>query len=137
MITKSPRETEKIAREVSSKVKNGGMVCLFGDLGSGKTTFTKGIAEYFGLDKFSIKSPTYTYIRQYPNKNNNIYHIDLYRLEVIDELLWQEIKELMANKNNIIIIEWADKLDSYLPKNRIDVHFKYLDENSREITIDS
>ena len=136
MITKSPLATEKIAKEVAAKIKNGGVVCLFGDLGSGKTTFTKGIAEYFGIDKFSIKSPTYTYIRQYPNKNNRIYHIDLYRLEVIDELLWQEIKELMTNKNNILIIEWADKMEDYLPGNRIDVHFKYLDENSREITID-
>ncbi|MEK7085780.1 MAG: tRNA (adenosine(37)-N6)-threonylcarbamoyltransferase complex ATPase subunit type 1 TsaE [Patescibacteria group bacterium] len=136
MITTTTQETEKIAAEVAAKVKNGGIVCLFGDLGSGKTTFTKGIAEYFGLDKFSIKSPTYTYIRQYPNKNNRIYHMDLYRLEVIDELLWQEIKELMVNKNNILIIEWADKMEDYLPGNRIDVHFKYLDENSREITID-
>ena len=94
-----------------------------------KTTFTKGVAQALGIDKFSIKSPTYTYIRNY----DNIYHIDLYRLEELDELLWQEIEEIISDKNNIVIIEWADKIKQELPQNKIEVHFKYIDANTREI----
>jgi len=135
MISKSIEETQGMAAKISEKIKDGGLVCLFGDIGSGKTTFTKGIAEAFGMDKFSIKSPTYIYIRKYSKNEKNIYHIDLYRLEEIDNLLWHEIEELLENKKNIIIIEWADRINEELPKNRIDIYFEYLDENSREIKI--
>lgn len=106
------------------------MICLYGDLGSGKTLFVQGLAEALGIDKYSIKSPTYVYIRN----QKHFYHIDLYRLEEIDELLRLEIEELLKNPQNIIIIEWADRLKKYLPNKRTDIYFKYLDDNSREIT---
>lgn len=131
-ITKNREETCKLAASLAAKIKQGGIICLFGDLGSGKTTFTKGLAHALGIDSFSIKSPTYTYIR----KHNNIYHIDLYRLEQVDELLWREIDEILENPKNIVIIEWADRLQEKLPTKRIEVHMKYLDENSRGIRID-
>lgn len=131
-ITINTGETFKLAGELADKIRSGGLICLYGDLGSGKTTFTKGLAHALGIDSFSIKSPTYTYIR----KHNNIYHIDLYRLEKIDELIWNEITEIMEDTGNIVIIEWADRLQEKLPSKRIDVHMKYLDENSRGIRID-
>lgn len=134
-LSKSEKETTKIAKTIAEKVKNGGFVCLFGDLGSGKTIFTKGIAQALGIDKFSIKSPTYTYVREYKARDINLYHIDLYRLEEIDELLWHQIEEILHNKKNIIIVEWADRLKEYLPENRIDIYFEYLDQNSRKIEI--
>ena len=132
-VTINKEETHKLAYDIARKVKNGGFVCLFGDLGTGKTTFTKGIAKALGIDHFSIKSPTYTYIREY--KEKNLYHIDLYRLEEIDELLLLEIQEIHANKNSIVIIEWADKMQNHLPENRIDICLEYIDENSRKINI--
>ena len=135
IVSQSPQETEKIAGEITGRVKNGGIICLFGDLGSGKTVFTRGIAEKLKINKFSIKSPTYTYIRNYTYKKAKLYHIDLYRLEEIDELLWQEIRELMENQKNILIIEWADKLGDKIPDKRIDVFMKYIDENKRKILI--
>ncbi|MEK7127051.1 MAG: tRNA (adenosine(37)-N6)-threonylcarbamoyltransferase complex ATPase subunit type 1 TsaE, partial [Patescibacteria group bacterium] len=136
MVTsKSEGETKKIAARVAKKVKNGGFIALFGDLGSGKTVFVKGLAEAFNIKGFSVKSPTYTYVRHYPLKIRNIYHIDLYRLEKIDELLLQEILELMEDDENIIIIEWAEKMGDYLPTKRIDIVLKYIDENSRRIEI--
>lgn len=131
MISKSPKETEKIARSLADKIKEGGLVCLYGDLGSGKTVFVKGLAEGLSLNKFSIKSPTYTYIRN----QLHFYHIDLYRLDKVDELLWHEIIELLENPKNIIVIEWADRLQEKLPKKRIDVHFKYIDSETRKIII--
>lgn len=133
MISKSLKETEKIARSLADKVREGGLICLYGDLGSGKTVFVKGLAEGLGLNKFSIKSPTYTYIRN----QAHLHHIDLYRLEKVDELLWQEISELLENPKNIIVIEWADRLQGKLPKKRIDVHFKYIDGETREVITES
>lgn len=128
-ITKSEQETQQLAEKITKKIKNGGLVCLFGELGTGKTVFTKGIAHFLGIDKFSIKSPTYTYIRRI----KNLYHIDLYRLDQIDDLLLHEINELLENKKNIIIIEWADRISEHLPKDRIDVRFEYVNETTRKI----
>jgi len=134
-ISKSEEETQKIAETVAEKIKNGGILCLFGELGAGKTIFTKGLAKTLGISTFTVKSPTYTYIRSYPLDKRHLYHIDLYRLEVVDELLLQEIEELWNDNANILIIEWADKLKNHLPENRIDVCLEYMDENSRKITV--
>ncbi|MCK9186029.1 tRNA (adenosine(37)-N6)-threonylcarbamoyltransferase complex ATPase subunit type 1 TsaE [Candidatus Gracilibacteria bacterium] len=134
-ITNSEAQTKEIAASISNEIKNGGVVCLFGDLGTGKTIFTKGLAESLGIENISIKSPTYTYIRHHKKNGKNIYHIDLYRLEQIDELLALELNEIMQNKNNIIVVEWADKMKNILPKKRIDVEISYTDENSRKIKI--
>ena len=120
---------------IAKKIKGGGVICLYGDLGTGKTTFVKGIAKALGIDDFVIKSPTYTYIRMYNKFRHNFYHIDLYRLEEIDNLLWQEIKEIAEDPRNIIIIEWADRIKDELSQKSINVRFQYLDENSRKIEI--
>lgn len=135
MISKSEQETANLAKKITNKIKNGGLVCLYGDLGSGKTLFTKGLAKELGIEEFSIKSPTYTYIRKYPLKGRNFYHIDLYRIEEIDELLANEIDELLEKSENIVVIEWADKMENFLPKNKIEVHLQYQDANTRKITI--
>jgi tRNA threonylcarbamoyladenosine biosynthesis protein TsaE len=134
--TKSELETYKLAEKIAQKIKNGGIVFLIGELGTGKTVFTKGIAHVLGINRFSIKSPTYTYIRKYKSKNmKNFYHIDLYRLDQIDDLLLQEIVELTENKKNIIIIEWADKLKDYLQTKKTKVFFEYIDPSKRKITL--
>lgn len=136
MVSKSPEETAKIAALLASKNKKGGLICLFGDLGSGKTTFTKGFMKELGVDNFSVKSPTYTYVREYKHPKTKIYHIDLYRLDNVDELLVEEIQEILDNKKNIVIIEWADKMEGYLSHDKkTQVNFKYVDEKSREINI--
>lgn len=132
MISQSTEATQAIAAELADKVKNGGLLCLYGDLGSGKTTFTKGLAQALGIEQSQIKSPTYTYLREH----GQLTHIDLYRLEEIDELLWGEISELLEKPNRIVVIEWAERLKEKMPASRIDIRMKYLDENSREIRID-
>jgi tRNA threonylcarbamoyladenosine biosynthesis protein TsaE len=134
-ISKSVEETEQIAGEIAKKVKNGGLVCMFGDLGTGKTTFTKGLAKELGIEKFSVKSPTYTYMRQYIINDRAFFHIDLYRIEELDELLEAEMKEIIENKENIIIIEWAEKMKSILPTKRIDIKLKYISKDEREINV--
>ena len=135
-ISHSETQTIELAQQLAEKVRDGGIILLYGDLGSGKTHFTKGLAEAFKIEKFSIKSPTYTYVRQYPLDDQNLYHIDLYRLEGEDPLLAEEIMEFAENPKNIIIIEWADRLHFPLPGSVISVKFEYLDSHSRKITID-
>jgi len=134
MITKSPEETAELAKKIASKIKKGGLICLNGDLGTGKTTFTKSLMESLGIEDFKVKSPTYTYIREYSHPKTKVYHIDLYRLESVDHLLVEEIQEILQINANIVVIEWADKLEGYLDsKNKIEINFEYLSENYREI----
>lgn len=136
MISKSSAETAKFASSVAKKNQKGGLICLYGDLGTGKTTFTKGFMKELGIDNFSVKSPTYTYVREYKHPKTKIYHIDLYRLDNVDQLLVEEIQEILDNKKNIVVIEWADKLDEYLQYGKkTEIIFKYLDEESREISV--
>lgn len=136
MVSKSPAETVKLASSVAQKSQKGGLICLYGDLGTGKTTFTKGFMKELGIDNFSVKSPTYTYVRQYKHPKTKIYHIDLYRLDNVDQLLVEEIQEILDDRKNIVVIEWADKLDEYLEYGKkTEISFKYLDEESREINV--
>ncbi len=133
MILGSENETNKFAEDFAKDFKNGGVVLLFGDLGTGKTTFTKAFAKFFGVE--TIKSPTYNYIRKYDLKNRSFYHVDLYRLESIDDLLLREIEEIVENPANIVVIEWADKLQNKLKAGHKSLRIEYLDENSRNITV--
>ncbi len=121
-----------MARQFKSK---GGIIALIGDLGSGKTTFTQGFASALGItDK--INSPTFTLIRQHqlPEANRTLYHLDLYRLEEInvDEL---GLTDLFNQSQDIILIEWAEKLGNKLPKETITIKFKHLSEDQRLIEV--
>lgn len=135
IVTATIRRTKSIAEKVANKIKKGGIILLEGDLGSGKTTFTKYIAAKLCIEKFAVKSPTYTYIRHYKLASAGFYHIDLYRLNNADDLLAQEIQEICQNEKNIIIIEWADKIDFQLPVEKFKINFQYLTEDKRKITI--
>ena len=135
MISKSEKETCDIAKILSKKIENGGLICLFGDLGTGKTTLTKAIAEHLGIQRDLIKSPTYNYIRKYELKERDFFHLDLYRLEEMNEIIEMEIEEIL-NGDNAVVIEWADRIIKDLPETRIDVTLSYIDSNTRKIEID-
>jgi tRNA threonylcarbamoyladenosine biosynthesis protein TsaE len=134
-LSTSPEETQNIAKKIHEKIKNGGIVFLIGDLGTGKTVFTKGFSESLGIHNFKIKSPTYTYIREYPLKDRKFIHIDLYRFTEVDDLFLHELEELTANPKDIIIVEWADKLPEDFLTPDIKINFQYIDQNKREIKI--
>ncbi|MBL4694213.1 tRNA (adenosine(37)-N6)-threonylcarbamoyltransferase complex ATPase subunit type 1 TsaE [Candidatus Gracilibacteria bacterium] len=133
--SKSEGKTSEIAAEIAQKFSSGGILLLEGDLGSGKTTFTKELAHHLGFDKFEVKSPTYGYIRHYSQKDKNLYHIDLYRLQGSDELLNQEIEEIAANPQNIIVVEWPQLLSEHLKKDAQKIKFSYESPTSRIIEI--
>lgn len=157
-ITNSKGETKSLGEQLAKELKPGDFLAFYGNLGSGKTTFIQGLAKGLGI-KRRIISPTFIIIRTYKlqiktpaftkasagkqkakvktaNQNSKFfYHIDLYRTESRDDLLGLGIDEIIKDKNNIIALEWAEKMGDMLPKKRIELHFKYVDENKREITI--
>ncbi len=125
-ITQSDIETQRVAFNLAQKYRNG-VIALVGELGAGKTTFTQGFARGLGI-KDKIISPTFVLIRQH----GNFYHIDLYRLNDFKDL---GLEEILSNKNNIVLIEWAEKIKDLLPKNTIWIYFKIIKNNKREIKI--
>ncbi|MBI2614012.1 MAG: tRNA (adenosine(37)-N6)-threonylcarbamoyltransferase complex ATPase subunit type 1 TsaE [Candidatus Levybacteria bacterium] len=129
-ITKNSQETKKLGRDFAKTLKKGDVVCLYGDLGSGKTTFTQGLAEGLGI-KEKIISPTFLIIRTYPPKN--FYHVDLYRV-ANNNLQELGLQEILKDPSNITAIEWAQNLKEELPKKRIDIIFSHEKENTRRIT---
>ena len=132
---KSENDTKKFAYEVATGVRKGGLICLIGELGTGKTTFTKYLCESLGAHKNEIKSPTYTYIQKYETPEFKIFHIDLYRLEGMDELLIKEIEEILADLGSIVIIEWADRMLEFLPEKRFEIYFEFIGKDERTAEI--
>lgn len=133
--TRSVDETHKVSKEVAHKLKNGGILLLFGDLGSGKTTFTQGFAKEIGVTR-NIISPTFILMRTYEipeKKEGKFYHIDLYRTTSERDREGLGIREVLSDPENIVVIEWAERLGSSLPEKRTELHFTYMDENTRMI----
>ena len=136
LVSEAESKTLEIAEDFTAKFpKHQNLICLFGDLGSGKTVFVKGIAKALGIEDYSIKSPTYTFIREYPHKKGRLVHIDLYRLETPDDILLKQIEEFYSDPSTLVVIEWADKMRDDLPSEHIDICFEYIDGNTRKITI--
>ena len=128
-ITNSAEETEKIGEKLAQRLPKR-VFALIGELGSGKTTFVKGFARRLGIKK-RIISPSFVLIRQY----GNLYHVDLYRLEKPSGVEGLGLEEIWNNPDNIVIIEWAERIKKILPKDRVEICFKYVGENKREIEI--
>jgi tRNA threonylcarbamoyladenosine biosynthesis protein TsaE len=135
-LTNSFEETQKLGRDFAKILEKGDRVCLYGDLGSGKTTFTQGLAVGLGI-RNRIISPTFVIVRSYDLGVMNFYHIDLYRAESEKDIEGLGIREIINNKQSIVVIEWAEKLGNYLPEKRIDVEFSYEKDDSRRITFRS
>jgi tRNA threonylcarbamoyladenosine biosynthesis protein TsaE len=129
--TNNANETQSIAEEISKSFK-GGAIALSGELGAGKTTFVQGFAKGLGI-KEKIISPTFLIIRQYPFSGKYFYHIDLYRIEEADlDILG--LKEILEDEENIILIEWPERLKNYSGyKMKIDI--KNPGGDFREITV--
>ncbi len=110
------------------------IVCFFGDLAAGKTTFIKGLAVgAAGINPDDVQSPTFTYLNIYEGRQK-IYHFDLYRLRDIDEFLSMGFDEYWE-RDGICCIEWSEKISSYLPLSCIQVQIRHLGENHRMIMI--
>lgn len=128
MLSNNVNETINIAKKLASKLKIQDIIVLTGNLGAGKTYFTKGIVEYF-LDSENISSPTFTIVNEY-NTTPPIYHFDVYRIKNSDEFMNIGGDEYF-NKG-ICIIEWGEKIKDIL-YDYLEINIEYLDENTRKI----
>lgn len=129
--TYSEDETMELAQNIESEKFPNMVICLEGDLGSGKTVFTKAFALALGITD-NITSPTYNIIKEYENGEMPLYHMDVYRLSDIKQDLG--IPEYF-NKKGVCIIEWADLIEDILPKNRLDIKIRMIGEEARQFII--
>ena len=125
--SRDERETIQIAQNLESEKFENMIICLEGDLGSGKTVFTKGFAGALGIDE-NITSPTFNIIKEYYSGEMPLFHMDVYRLD--GKLDGVGIEDYFT-KNGVVIIEWADTIRDYLPEERLDIRFKVTGEDSR------
>lgn len=137
ILTRSQRETSKLARILAQeiikkplKTKVALIIGLEGELGSGKTTFIKGFAKGLGIKK-RLTSPSFVLMKKY----KNFYHIDCYRIKNPKDILNLDFKEIISNPQNIIVIEWAEKLRKILSTDTIWIHFKIVSDKQRRIII--
>lgn len=131
--TYSEQETIELAQNIESEKFPNMVICLMGDLGTGKTVFTKGFAQALEVQE-EVTSPTFNIIKEYTSGQLPLYHMDVYRLDgKVEDLGIEEY----FNKKGITIIEWADMIPDYLPEKRLDIRIKSSeeDEDKRIITI--
>ncbi len=130
IITKDEFETIELAQNFEAEKFPNMVICLDGELGSGKTVFTKGIANALGIED-TITSPTFTIIKEYQGELP-LYHMDVYRLD--GDIDGVGIEDYF-NKGGVVVIEWANTIKDILPEERLDIKFKVVDENKRSITL--
>lgn len=124
--SRSVEDTLYLAQNMESEKFPGMVICLNGDLGSGKTVFVKGFASALGIED-NITSPTYTIVKEYLNGEMPLYHMDVYRIDENEEFGVEDY----FNKDGVCIIEWSDMIADRLPQERLEIKFKIVDENTR------
>lgn len=127
--SKSIEDTMELAENIESERFPGMVICLSGELGSGKTVFVKGFAKSLGIEE-TITSPTFNIIKEYLSGEIPLYHMDVYRIE--NEADTIGLKDYFNNEG-ICLIEWSDLIVDYLPKERLDIKFIIVNENIRII----
>ncbi|HYM00290.1 MAG TPA: tRNA (adenosine(37)-N6)-threonylcarbamoyltransferase complex ATPase subunit type 1 TsaE [Blastocatellia bacterium] len=132
MVTRSPEETFELGRRLAERLSTGAVFLLSGDLGAGKTVFTKGIAAGLGIDPLEITSPTFTLVNVHLGRLP-LYHVDLYRLERASTAN-VGLEDILEDPNNVSVIEWAERLDYPVPTS-FSVMLEYVQETDRKISI--
>ena len=125
-------ETEELAKKIASKLKGDEIITFYGDLGAGKTAFTRGFADYFGL-KDDVSSPTFSLMNEYSNEKVKIYHFDMYRIKSFEDLESTGFFDYIGK--GIIIIEWSENIKEFINENVIEIRINKVSENSRQFEI--
>ena len=132
--TKSPEQTMHLGRICGAMLPPGSVIALIGDLGSGKTVFVKGVAQGVGvIDEKEITSPSFVLVNEYQGRLP-ITHVDLYRLHhrrEVEDLGWEEL----ISSSGVTLIEWAEKVLPLLPKERMEVHFEWVNAVERKLML--
>ena len=131
----SLEQTEKLAEKFANAVKDtGAFVCLYGDVGAGKTAFTKFVCKYLGI-KEKVTSPSFVILNEYKSGIIPVYHFDLYRLEKEGvSTISNELEEYSEGKI-LTFVEWAEFSDITLPFDKIEININYIDENKRQFNL--
>lgn len=129
--SRSIDDTMELAENIESEKFPGMVICLDGELGSGKTVFVKGFAKSLGISE-TITSPTFNLIKEYTGGEMTLYHMDVYRLNGKCETIGFDD---YFNKKGICIIEWSDMICDCLPEERLQIDFKLVDENTRVLVL--
>lgn len=130
----SPEATMAIGEKLGMALKPGDVVCLYGEIGAGKTTLIKGIAKGLGVsEQEHVRSPTYAIVHQYRGRIA-LYHVDLYRLVSEEDLFELGYRDFFY-PDGITVIEWAEKGLKYLPESRTDINIKIVGERQREMVL--
>jgi tRNA threonylcarbamoyladenosine biosynthesis protein TsaE len=133
--TKSPEETIALGRELASLLTPPKLVVLRGDLGAGKTTLVKGIAEGFNAaSQEDVTSPTFTLIHEYSGPSATLYHIDLYRVDTQRELETLGLDDLMS-EHSVLLIEWGEKFERFQNERDVEIVLERVSENERRIKV--
>ncbi|MBE6770715.1 MAG: tRNA (adenosine(37)-N6)-threonylcarbamoyltransferase complex ATPase subunit type 1 TsaE [Ruminococcaceae bacterium] len=133
-ITHSPAETEKIGEMLGKTVKDGSVVAMFGDLGAGKTAFTRGFVRGMGID-CDVSSPTFALVNEYRGAKHTVYHFDMYRISGWDDLYSTGYFDYL-DAGGCLIIEWSENIEAILPEDCIRVTITKTDDfNERNIEI--
>lgn len=135
-------DTKEFARDIAETiarfhVEDARVVALKGDLGAGKTTFTKMLGEVIGV-KESIQSPTFVLMKFYDisfGHFKKMVHIDAYRIESDEEILRLGFGKILRGKENLVLVEWPEKIENLIPKNALEIVFTHIDEDTREVHV--
>jgi len=134
--TSSPEETIAAGRQLARQLAPGQMIILRGDLGAGKTTLTKGIAEGFAAAREEdVTSPTFTLVHEYRGPEITLFHIDLYRIDTERELATLAIDDLRAEPGSILLVEWGEKFEQIKAQSDGEVSIERTGENERRIVV--
>ena len=137
-VTNSAEETIELGRKLASELRPPKLVYLRGDLGAGKTTMVKGIAEAFdAASQDDVTSPTFTLIHEYRGPEVSVYHIDLYRLETQRELETLGLDELIVDERNVVLIEWGEKFPKLVKDRDMEVAIERTSADGRKIVVRS
>jgi tRNA threonylcarbamoyladenosine biosynthesis protein TsaE len=138
IISRSAEETVSLGAKFAKEfLHSGSLVLLRGDLGAGKTQFAKGVAKFFGLHEEEISSPTYSLVNEYDLSSGavtKLFHLDCYRFEKPEELIELGVEEYLYPKDAVTIIEWPERIEAYLPNQRIEVLIEVISPNQRKIS---
>jgi tRNA threonylcarbamoyladenosine biosynthesis protein TsaE len=138
MQTSSFEETYNFGLDFAKKLHGGEVIGLSGDLGSGKTTFAKGLAEGLKVAD-TINSPTFVILKTYKgkigSKNIKLVHVDAYRAENIEDIKSVGIEDFLGDNDTVVVVEWAEKIKEILPTKTIFINFKHKSEQKREIEV--
>lgn len=128
VITASAEETQQFAREYLEKHLTSNVLALCGDLGSGKTTFVQGLATSLGIEE-NVTSPTFVLLKNH----GHLYHVDLYRVSGWEDVEMLDLPSIWGDSGNLVVIEWPERIEEYLPQPRDEICFEYVDETTRKI----